>query len=673
MNSQAMDRREAEVTYQTLRGLEPAESWVVPPCILHYAEGEVDEAGRLDGPAHVQTAMGFRFDGTFRQGQMAGFGCMRWADGYTVQGHFDHGAANGKGALIWPNGDRYEGHLAYSIRQGVGRLSSHGGRAVYQGAWAHGRRNGRGSQQFPDGNIYDGEWQDDERQGHGVMIYHNGDCYEGDWAHDERHGKGEMAWKKGAAGYTELYEGTWVHGLPSGQGRSTMITYLEGSGASTYNPISESGDFLIPSNFVIPFDCGTNVYEGSFMNGKREGQGIFYYADGSRFEGTWQNGRKNGTCKFIGAISQPFYGTFVDDIPQNLPPLSVPGYENAISSIYIEDLCTMADENEVQVVASTKAILLRFNPWMKSLFRRCCCLQNEVFLITTPDNWWKHRLPGLITMPQLLRFLNDVHILGGVVMVSTVVRCVLDTIHAEKIDNFTTDSPGSIAREEAIRKRRFIDEVHALRANLNYRQFTEVLIRLANVVVVGPSFVTVGQKFVNFIDRLSGNVSVSPLFPQTRAQEVNVMPHLDSLRSIFHGLVELEHIEPNAHFLSVRFLMRFLNPLLGRHGLELRRTICELFPLRTRYSSTSPPQASLPPGFNAPQGDLGFEVFEKASGSSGALDAEVVAGFDLTFEDFVEAVILICLKCCEDNKENPEFHISPVVEREILSLRISDM
>ncbi|CCW60460.1 unnamed protein product [Phytomonas sp. EM1] len=669
-----MDRDEAEVTYKTLTALMAPEPWTFPSCIINYCEGEVNENDQLDGFGRVETSMGFTYEGEFCNGRMEGAGVISWADGYTVKGNFKHGAANGTGQLIWPNGDYYEGDLVNSIRQGIGKLTSHRGQAVYQGGWAHGKRNGRGWQQFPDGNVYDGEWLDDQRHGHGALIYSNGDCYEGDWVRDERHGSGEMAWRKGNTQYMELYEGTWVQGLPSGEGRSTTIMYVDTTDVPIYNPITEEKEFVTPSNFVIPLDCGTNVYEGSFVDGIREGKGTFYYADGSRFEGYWHHGKKNGTGKFIGAISKPFYATFVDDIPQNLPALSGPGCEDAVSSIYIEDLCTIADESETEVVASAKTILLRFNPWMKSLFRKCYCLQNDIAFITTPDKWCKHRLPGLVSMPQLLRFLNDVHILGGIVMLSTVIRCVINTIQAERTDNYSIQSSESIASEENKRKSIFIDDAYSLRANLNYRQFTEVLMRLANVVVVGPSFVTIGQKLSNFIEeRLSGNVSVSPLFPQTRAYAADLKPHLDSLRHIFHALVELEHTEPIHRFLSVRFLMRYLNPLIVKHGLELRSTICELFPLRTRYSCAPGLQSSLPSGFNMPQGDLGYEMFSKASGDMCALDAEVASNFELTLEDFVEAVVLISLKCSGNDEEGTVSSIGSVIEEEILPLGIYDM
>ena len=37
-----------------------------------------------------------------------------------------------------------------------------------------------------------------------------------------------------------------------------------------------------------------NAYDGDFVQGMREGQGTFYYANGARYEGEWKNNMKFG-------------------------------------------------------------------------------------------------------------------------------------------------------------------------------------------------------------------------------------------------------------------------------------------------------------------------------------------------------------------------------------------
>ena len=41
---------------------------------------------------------------------------------------------------------------------------------TYEGDWAQGRKQGRGSLRFPSGDTYLGEWHDDARHGESVTI-----------------------------------------------------------------------------------------------------------------------------------------------------------------------------------------------------------------------------------------------------------------------------------------------------------------------------------------------------------------------------------------------------------------------------------------------------------------------------------------------------------------------
>ena len=39
-------------------------------------------------------------------------------------------------------------------------------------------------------------------------------------------------------------------------------------------------------------------YEGGWLNGEKQGYGVYLYSDGSRFEGDWKNDDKNGKGTF---------------------------------------------------------------------------------------------------------------------------------------------------------------------------------------------------------------------------------------------------------------------------------------------------------------------------------------------------------------------------------------
>lgn len=58
--------------------------------------------------------------------------------------------------------------------------------AVYHGQWTQdGRREGRGTQIWPDGSKFTGMWKNDQGNGRGRLIHSDGDVYEGDWKDDK--------------------------------------------------------------------------------------------------------------------------------------------------------------------------------------------------------------------------------------------------------------------------------------------------------------------------------------------------------------------------------------------------------------------------------------------------------------------------------------------------------
>jgi len=65
---------------------------------------------------------------------------------------------------------------------------------------------------------------------------------------------------------------------------------------------------------IMYYSDGTKLFEGNFVNDKRNGHGIYYYADGSKYDGEWVDDLKNGKGTMYnsnGAIS--FQGEFADD------------------------------------------------------------------------------------------------------------------------------------------------------------------------------------------------------------------------------------------------------------------------------------------------------------------------------------------------------------------------
>lgn len=90
------------------------------------------------------------------------------------------------------------------------------------------------------------------KHGHGTMTYPSGNVYTGEWRYNLKHGAGEMIWKDRG----ESYDGEWSHGRPNGYGvhiwRVKAVKYHQ-----------------------FPM---FNLYRGGFKEGKRHGEGTFFYA-----------------------------------------------------------------------------------------------------------------------------------------------------------------------------------------------------------------------------------------------------------------------------------------------------------------------------------------------------------------------------------------------------------
>ena len=58
--------------------------------------------------------------------------------------------------------------------------------------------NGKGTANYPNGEIYEGDFAEGIRHGRGIYRYLNGDKYFGEWKDNKRHGIGKMTYKDGS-------------------------------------------------------------------------------------------------------------------------------------------------------------------------------------------------------------------------------------------------------------------------------------------------------------------------------------------------------------------------------------------------------------------------------------------------------------------------------------------
>ena len=83
----------------------------------------------------------------------------------------------------------------------------------YEGYYKNGKRNGKGTYTWSDGEKYTGQWKDGDMHGKGVLITANKYKYEGDFAYDLPHGQGTMTTPDGTK-----YVGGFANGAMNGTG-----------------------------------------------------------------------------------------------------------------------------------------------------------------------------------------------------------------------------------------------------------------------------------------------------------------------------------------------------------------------------------------------------------------------------------------------------------------------
>jgi len=206
-------------------------------------------------------------------------------EGNLYEGYYnDDGKKHGKGTLIWDNGDMYEGLWKNDERCGEGKIVFQNG-DVYEGTWENDTANGKGVFRFSNGDFYEGEWRFSYKHGYGKWTSKNGDVFEGNWRMDKRNGKGKKVFANG-----DVFEGYWKDGQKLGTG---MLTYIN---KDVYE--GELKDYKKNGKGKMLFANG-DQYDGDWMNDKKNGKGTFTWKNGGQYKGEWKDDRKNGKGEFF--------------------------------------------------------------------------------------------------------------------------------------------------------------------------------------------------------------------------------------------------------------------------------------------------------------------------------------------------------------------------------------
>ena len=208
---------------------------------------------------------------------------ISFSDGTKYIGEVRNNILTGKGKITFPSGNKYEGGISFGLRHGNG-IYRDGNGLIYEGEFVHGVKEGYG--RMKKGSItYEGTFHNGAIDGYGRLTWDNGDQYEGEFKNNKINGVGTMYW----ASLGEKFTGQWKDNKENGFG--IYIWYEKNSNSKTLR----------------------NRYIGYWINGVREGYGVFFYSNDTKYEGFWENNEKNGFGVFRFKNGTEYIGDFLQD------------------------------------------------------------------------------------------------------------------------------------------------------------------------------------------------------------------------------------------------------------------------------------------------------------------------------------------------------------------------
>jgi len=129
--------------------------------------------------------------------------------------------------------------------------------------------NGKGTYIYDDGSKYIGEYKNGKSHGKGTMIYLDGEKYVGEYQNDLRNGKGSQTFANGDQDIGEFKDGEFINSDKAIE----AVKCIKG------NCINGQGVMQIEGN----------KYIGEFKDGTKDGQGTYFYSNGSQYIGKWKS------------------------------------------------------------------------------------------------------------------------------------------------------------------------------------------------------------------------------------------------------------------------------------------------------------------------------------------------------------------------------------------------
>jgi len=241
---------------------------------LYHGEGTFEWPDK----AHV-------YRGQWQFGEMSGKGALTTSNGSIYSGEFHAGNMEGRGTMTFITNDQYVGEFKDSVFYGLGSYTWSSGTCVV-GAFENNCCSKVGKKSYPDGTVYVGEFLEDQEHGRGVMTDRNGARIVGTWDN------GKMVEELVEA----IVPAIEVDAIAGSGGEQRIFVATRAPDAPARNLQSEADD----GKSLVLFTNG-DKYVGGVQGGKKHGDGMYVYADGSAQKGTWSEDTLAGVAHPVAA------------------------------------------------------------------------------------------------------------------------------------------------------------------------------------------------------------------------------------------------------------------------------------------------------------------------------------------------------------------------------------
>ncbi len=258
-------------------------------------------------------ANGSKYVGEFKDNMRHGRGTETHPNGGKYVGEYKDDNKNGRGTDTYPNGDKNVGEYKDgNITQGTYfHLADNQFKgSKYVGEWKDNSINGQGTYTYANGDKYVGEFKDNKYNGQGTFTYANGDKYVGELKDDKLNGQGikylangnvdkSGIWKDGVLVQSKFIDVATFTRIPTLSNSASNLAQLRKTEeqATAHSNLPECNGFKNNCFGTVIYGSddreygGGGKYVGEFKDGKYNGQGITFLANGKVDQsGIWKDG-----------------------------------------------------------------------------------------------------------------------------------------------------------------------------------------------------------------------------------------------------------------------------------------------------------------------------------------------------------------------------------------------